>query len=104
MTEFKTGFSAEKIAHFCHQWQVKSLHVITNSPSAENDISAPTELLVAFASHANASLFDLAKMQVEANQILGIGVRLVSRGGIDASRNPFRIREVLHSLELIYES
>ena len=62
------------------------------------------DVLVTFAKNAHWTLFDMARMQSELEGILGRAVDLVSRRGIEASRNPIRKKAILESAEVIHES
>jgi uncharacterized protein len=60
------------------------------------------DVLVRFAPDARHSLFDMVRMQNELEGILGRKVDLVSRRGIEASRNPLRRKAILESAEVVY--
>jgi uncharacterized protein len=60
------------------------------------------DLLVRFAPEARHSLFDMVRMQDGLTELLGRQVDLVSRRGIEASRNPIRRQAILESAEVIY--
>ena len=90
-----------KIAAFCRRWQITQLgffgSVMRDDFKQESDI----DVLVSFAPGSSWSLFDLVDMQDELAKILGRKVDLVER---EALRNPFRRREILKNLELVYET
>ena len=60
------------------------------------------DLLVSFERDAGWSLFDHGRMQDELSEILGRKVDLVSRKGIERSRNFVRRKAILESAEVIY--
>jgi uncharacterized protein len=60
------------------------------------------DVLVRFNPEARHTLFDLARMQEELQQILGRNVDLVSRRGIEMSRNYIRRRAILNSAQVVY--
>lgn len=64
----------------------------------ESDI----DVLVTFAKDAEHSLFDLVHMEDELKTIFGRNVDLVSRRGIEASRNYMRRNAILSLTEVIY--
>lgn len=64
----------------------------------ESDI----DVLVTFETDARPTLFDHVEMQDELKGILNRDVDLVSRRGIERSRNPIRREEILGSAEVIY--
>ena len=57
------------------------------------------DVLVSFAPNSSWTLLDLIAMQDELGDLLGRKVDLVER---EALRNPFRRREILRTVELIY--
>ena len=59
-------------------------------------------MLVTFADDAEWSLFDHVEMQDELAAMLDRPVDLVSRRGIERSRNPIRKSAILDSAEVVY--
>jgi uncharacterized protein len=57
---------------------------------------------VVFAPDARWTLFDLVDMEEELQEIFGREVDLVSRRGIERSRNYLRRQEILNSNQTIY--
>jgi len=90
-----------KIDDFCRRWHITQLGLfgsfLGNDFSRESDI----DILVSFTPDSPWSLFDLVDMQDELAEIFGRKVDLVER---EALRNPFRLRDILKNLELIYET
>ena len=97
----KGVISKSKTDDFCRRWQITQLGLfgsfLRNDFSRESDI----DILVSFTPDSSWSLFDLVDMQDELAEIFGRKVDLVER---EALRNPFRRREILKNLELIYET
>jgi predicted nucleotidyltransferase len=65
---------------------------------ADSDI----DVLVTFDVDAKHTLFDLVHMQDELKEIFGREVDIVSRRGIESSRNYIRRDAILNSAEEIY--
>jgi len=88
-----------KIIDFCHKWKINEFglfgSVIRDDFNPDSDI----DVCVSFASDAHPSLYDLAIMEEELKEIFGRKVDMVEKAGI---RNPFRRREILKSLEIVY--
>ena len=89
----------DKIVDFCHKWKIDEFglfgSVIRDDFTPDSDV----DVCVTFASDANPSLYDLAIMEEELKEIFGRKVDLVEKAGL---RNPFRRREILRSLEIVY--
>jgi predicted nucleotidyltransferase len=69
---------------------------LLSNPESDSDV------LATFSSDARWSLLDHVEMQDELKTIFGRNVDLVSRRGIERSRNPIRRKEILESAEVIY--
>jgi hypothetical protein len=92
----------EKIAEFCRQWKIQEFalfgSVLRQDFHSESDI----DVLVTFHEDARPTLFDLVRMERELSQMLGRKVDVVSRRGIEFSRNRIRKETILNSAEVIY--
>ena len=97
----KIGVDREKIAAFCSRWKIVELSlfgsVLTDDFGPESDI----DVLVTFGPEAHWGLFDMVHMQEELRGIFGREVDLVSRGGIEGSRNYLRREAILSAAEVI---
>lgn len=92
----------EDLASFCRRWKITELSafgsVLREDFGPESDI----DLLVTFLPDARWTLFDMARMREELVSLLGREVDLVTRRGVEASRNPIRRESILASAEVIY--
>ena len=92
----------EKIIEFCRRWKIIEFalfgSVLREDFSPESDI----DVLVSFAPDANWSLLDHVEMQDELKMIFGRKTDLISRHGIERSRNHIRRREILETAKVIY--
>ncbi|MCX6376624.1 MAG: nucleotidyltransferase domain-containing protein, partial [Armatimonadetes bacterium] len=60
------------------------------------------DLLVTFNPQAQWSLYDFVELQEELSSLLERKVDLVSRRGLERSRNPIRPKEILSTAKVIY--
>jgi len=60
------------------------------------------DVLVSFTPEANVSLFDMVHMQDELKQIFGRDVDLISKRGVQNSRNYLRRKAILESAQVIH--
>jgi hypothetical protein len=65
------------------------------------DINSDIDVLVTFADEAQISLFDLAQMQIELQEIFKRPVDILEKAAL---RNPFRKRHILATAQVVYES
>ncbi|UCH35993.1 MAG: nucleotidyltransferase domain-containing protein [Armatimonadota bacterium] len=94
----------EKIAEFCRTWKVVELALFGSVLREDFGAVSDVDVLVAFAPDARWSLFDMARMQQALEEIFDRKVDLVSKAGIETSRNPLRREAILASAEVIYVS
>ncbi|MFW6255857.1 MAG: nucleotidyltransferase family protein [Candidatus Sumerlaeota bacterium] len=92
----------EKIADFCRRWNVSNLSLFGSALRDDFREDSDIDLLVAFSEDADPSLFDLARMQRELQDIFGRKVDLVSRRGLESSRNYLRRDAILDAAETVY--
>ena len=92
----------ERVRQFCERWRVTEFalfgSVLTEAFGPASDI----DVLVTFAQEARWTLFDMVRMREELTQMFGRDVDLVSRGGLEASRNYLRRKGILSSARVIH--
>ena len=98
----RVAVDREKIEQFCRKWRIVELSLFGSALRAELTPQRYVNVLVAFEPDAHWSLFDLVQMQYELKQIFGRNVDLVSRRGIETSRNYLRRKAILSSAEVLY--
>ena len=102
MTRAQIKLPREKIAEFCKKWKIREFSffgsVLRDDFRPDSDI----DVLVTFEEDARHTLFDLVHMQDELKQIFGRDVDIVSRRGIESSRNRIRREAIINSAEAIY--
>ncbi len=99
-TRIPTG--RNEIAEFCRRWQIAELALFGSILRQDWRPESDVDVLVTFAQEARHGLFDLARMREELEEVFGREVDLVSRRGIESSRNRFRREAILSSAEVLY--
>lgn len=94
----------DKIAEFCRQWRITEFALFGSVLREDFHPDSDIDVLVTFASDAHWTLFDMVHMQNELRKILGREVDLVSRRGLEASRNYLRRKAILSSAEVVHVS
>ncbi len=94
--------SADRLAEFCRRWKIAELALFGSALHGELREDSDIDLLVSFERDAGWSLFDQVRMQDQLCGLLGRKVDLVSRRGIERSRNFVRRKAILESAEVIY--
>jgi len=98
----KITLPKEKIIEFCRRWKITEFALFGSALRDDFGPTSDVDVLVTFASDASWSLLDHVEMQDELMALFGRKVDLVSRRGIERSRNPIRRRDILDSAEIIY--
>ena len=93
---------SQEIAEFCRRWRITELSVFGSALRADFRPDSDIDLLASFDPEAHWTLFDMARMREELIGMLGREVDLVSRRGVEASRNPIRREAILSSAQPIY--
>jgi predicted nucleotidyltransferase len=99
----KLSLPNEKIAEFCRKWNVSEFALFGSVLRDDFRPDSDVDVLVSFPSYdATPSLFDHVEMQDELVEIFGRPVDLLTRGGVEGSRNPIRKRAILESARVVY--
>ncbi|MBM4078072.1 MAG: nucleotidyltransferase family protein [Planctomycetes bacterium] len=100
----RIAIDREKIVDFCRRWRITEFALFGSALRDDFRPESDIDVLVTFESGAPWSLLDHVEMQDELKAILGRPVDLVSRRGIERSRNPIRRQAILQSAEVLYAS
>lgn len=92
----------EKIESFCHKWKVAELwlfgSVLKNDFKSDSDL----DFMVQFQNDAKWSLWDHAGMEMELEELTGRPVDLITKKGIEQSKNEIRKKKILSSARSIF--
>ncbi len=91
-----------KIADFCRRWEISELALFGSILRQDFRSESDVDVLVTFAPEARHGLFQLNRMRDELVQLFGRKVDLVSRRGLESSRNHLRRKAILSSAEVLY--
>jgi len=92
----------ERIREFCRRWHISEFALFGSVLRDDFMPDSDVDVLVTFTQDAPVSLFSLPRMQHELEQLFGREVDLVSRCGIEQSRNTLRRDNILNSAEVVY--
>ena len=91
-----------RLAPFCRDRGIKRLDVFGSALRADFGPESDIDLLVEFEPDRTPGFFDFARIEQEFADLFGREVDLISRSGIERSRNYIRRAEILGSAETIY--
>ena len=92
----------ERIADFCKRWKIDEFALCDSALRDDVRRESDVDALVTFAPDAPWSLLDHVDMQDELKTLFGRNINLISRRGIEGSRNPIRRKEIIESAKVIY--
>ena len=104
MEKIKIKIPRTKIAKFCKRWNVSELAIFGSALRSDFRSDSDVDLLVSFAPEAEVSLFDMVNMQDELRNIFGRDVDLISKRGLENSRNYLRRKAILESAQVIHDA
>jgi uncharacterized protein len=93
---------APEVEAYCRRWHIAELALFGSVLRDDFRPDSDVDVLVRFSPDARPTLLDLVSMQNELQRILGRQVDLVSRRGIDGSRNYLRKQAILGSAQVVY--
>lgn len=93
---------SSKLVAFSRKWKLTELSLFGSALRGDFGPESDVDVLVTFAPDSHPSLFDLVHMQDELGAIFGREVDLVSRSGIESSRNYLRKNSILQSVRVVY--
>lgn len=101
MSKIKIKIPKAKLAEFCRHWNISEIALFGSVLRADFRPDSDVDVLVSFHPLARPTLFDMVHMQDELREIFGREVDLVSRRGVETSRNYLRRRRILETAEVI---
>jgi predicted nucleotidyltransferase len=102
MTITAINLPMEKIAEFCHQWQVTEFALFGSVLRDDFRPDSDIDVMVQFHPEAHPTFSTLDQMEAELKTIFDRDIDLITRQGIETSRNYLRRHEILSSAQVIY--
>jgi uncharacterized protein len=102
MDKVKIKIPREKIVEFCKRWNVSEFAIFGSALRGDFRPDSDLDVLVSFKPQAHVTLFDMVRMQDELKAIFGREVDLISKRGVENSRNYLRRKAILESAQVIH--
>lgn len=97
-----TGKLKASIEAFCQKWRIRELSIFGSFAREDESEQSDVDVLVTFAEDSGWTVFDFVTMKDELETIFGREVDLVSRRGLEMSRNHIRKQAILSSAKVLY--
>jgi predicted nucleotidyltransferase len=98
----KINLPTEQISAFCKKWQVTELALFGSVLRDDFRPDSDIDVMVQFHPDAHPTFSTLDQMEAELKTLCDRDVDLVTRQGIESSRNYLRRHEILSSAQVIY--
>jgi uncharacterized protein len=92
----------EKIRDFCDRWQVNEFSLFGSVLREDFRPDSDIDVMIQFDHHARPTFSTLEQMEAELQTMFERKVDLITRQGIETSRNYLRRHEILSSAKVIY--
>ena len=102
MNKTKINIPKRKIAAFCKRWKITEFAILGSALGENFHTESDVDVLVSFADDAKTTLFDMVRMKDELEKIFGRDVDLISKRGVEQSRNYLRKKNILNSAQVIH--
>ena len=97
------SISLEKIKAFCTRWKVIEFALFGSVLRDDFNSDSDIDVMVKFDINSAPTFLNLEDMEIELKTIFKRKVDLITREGIENSRNYLRRQEILTSARIIYE-
>jgi predicted nucleotidyltransferase len=104
MATFAIGIDENKLEDFCRRWKIRNLSLFGSVLREDFNDTSDVDVMVSFRPDADWSLLDHVVMREELMLLFGRNVDLVTRKGVERSRNTLRREAILESAEVVYEA
>jgi predicted nucleotidyltransferase len=102
MNKVQIKIPKEKVAEFCKRWNVSEFAIFGSALRGDFGPESDLDVLISFQPQAHVTLFDMVRMQDELKAIFGREVDLISKRGVENSRNYLRRKAILESAQVIH--
>ena len=102
MSKVKIRIPKTKIADFCKRWHISEFALFGSVLRPDFRPESDVDILISFLPDAHITLFDMARMQAELQTIFKREVDLISKRGVENSRNYLRRKNILNSAQVIH--
>lgn len=92
----------EKIKNFCEKWKISKLSLFGSYLTPDFNKDSDVDVLIEFNDNAKYGFFEMVEMKAELEKIFGRKVDLITRKGLNYSRNYLRTKSILSNTKVMY--
>ncbi len=97
-----TQINSDLIEEFCMRWKVQEFSLFGSVLRSYFNDASDVDVMVSFRNDAGWSLLDHVTMRDELIILFGRNVDLVTRKGVERSRNALRRTSILETAKVVY--
>ncbi len=98
----RLGLTEAQLEAFCAKWKVRELALFGSVLREDFRADSDVDVMVVFDAEAHWGLFEFCAMADDLELILSRKVDLLTRRGVEQSRNWIRQKSILDSAQVIY--
>ena len=102
MSNLVATIPINKIAEFCHRWQIRELALFGSAVRDDLRPESDLDILVTFSDDADWGLFDHVQMRQELQTLLQRSVDLISKRALERSQNWLLRQEILDTAQILF--
>lgn len=99
---FLDAATSQKLAICCQKWHICELSLFGSLARGDARPESDADVLVTFQAGQTPSLFAFCRLSDELSEVLGRRVDLLTRAGVEASRESPRKLEILNTAKVLY--
>ncbi len=98
----RLNITDEQLAAFCRRWKIVRFWLFGSVLRDDFRPDSDIDVMVEFEDDAKWTLFDFVYIRDDLMALVGREVDLLTRRGVEDSRNPYRKKAILTSAEMVY--
>ncbi len=98
----RLNITNDQLAAFCSKWKISRVWLFGSVLREDFRPGSDIDVMVEFADGAIWTLFDLSQMKFELQDLTGREVDMLTRRGVESSRNVYRRSSILGSAEQVF--
>ena len=92
----------EKIKQFCKKWNISEFSIFGSYVRNELRADSDVDVLISFKDNVKHTLFDLGNIQNELENIFDRKVDVITKKGLESSRNMLRKKTIIDEARVFY--